>query len=109
MTEYQVVMGSALDPAPDHISHSSSVCRFDSNRVGRLRCSKPLSTHAHKQLLKLSRVLERLFFTRPPHPVGYFYSLLARISSLYSGRSAWRFYPLTGAVQGQFRCELCHA
>jgi hypothetical protein len=64
---YQVVMASALDPVPDHISLSQAGRRFDFESPPKASGMQPsLSSHALKQLLKLSRVLERLFFVTLP-------------------------------------------
>ena len=65
-----------------------------------------LFSHAHKQLLKLSRVLERLFFlTRPPHPLLCWLHL-ARISSLDLWRPPCRFSQRSGPVLGLHSCAL---
>ena len=88
---YHVVMGSTPDPVPDLISLSQAGSRFDFEPPPKASEMQPsLSSHALKQLLKLSRVLERLFFvTRPPHPLLYWLHL-TRISSLYPGGSSRR-------------------
>ena len=60
---YQVVMGSTLDPVPDLISLSQAGSRFDFELPPKASEMQPsLSSHALKQLLKLAKVLERLFF-----------------------------------------------
>ena len=60
---YQVVMGSTPDPVPDLISLSQAGSRFDFELPPKASEMQPsLSSHALKQLLKLAKVLERLFF-----------------------------------------------
>ena len=64
---YHVVMGSTPDPVPDLISLSQAGSRFDFEPPPKASEMQPsLSSHALKQLLKLSRVLERLFFITLP-------------------------------------------
>ena len=64
---YQVVMGSTPDPVPDLISLSQAGSRFDFEPPPKASEMQPsLSSHALKQLLKLARVLERLFFITLP-------------------------------------------
>eukprot|EP01043_Picozoa_sp_COSAG02_P048655 COSAG02_NODE_4801_length_4960_cov_3.266406_8_plen_98_part_00 len=56
-------MGSTPDPVPDLISLSQAGSRFDFEPPPKASEMQPsLSSHALKQLLKLARVLERLFF-----------------------------------------------
>ena len=71
----------------------------DLGRRARARSSSPShATHNDPGILVF--VTSGSFFTHPPHPLDLFCSLLARISSLYSGRSSWRVSPFTRSGWG---------
>ena len=66
-TEVSGSHGSTLDPVPDLISLSQAGSRFDFELPPKASEMQPsLSSHALKQLLKLAKVLERLFFITLP-------------------------------------------